>query len=47
MKDFKELRVWEKAHTVKPRIYEKTRTFPKQELYGLTSQLRLSSVGGR
>ena len=40
MKDFKDLKVWEKAHAITLRIYEETRSFPKEELYGLTSQLR-------
>ena len=40
MKDFKELKVWEKAHRVTLLVYEETRSFPKEELYGLTSQLR-------
>ena len=44
MKDFRELKVWEKAHAVTIGIYEATATFPKQELYGLTSQLQRAAV---
>src|SRR5438270_11123148 len=44
MKDFKELIVWQKAHSVTLAIYAATRVFPKEELYGLTSQLRRSSA---
>jgi len=44
MKDFKELIVWRKAHAVTLAIYAATRTFPKEELYGLTSQLRRSAA---
>lgn len=40
MKDFKKLKVWEKAHALTLRIYQATRAFPKEELYGLTSQMR-------
>jgi four helix bundle protein len=47
MEDFKGLRVWEKAYALTLSVYQKTRTFPKEEMYGLTSQLRraASSVG--
>jgi four helix bundle protein len=44
MKDFKELVVWRKAHAVTLSIYAATRGFPKEELYGLTSQLRRSAA---
>ena len=40
MKDFRNLGVWEKAHELTLRVYQATRTFPREELYGLTSQLR-------
>src|SRR5271163_3459653 len=47
MEDFKDLRVWGKAHELTLAVYQKTRAFPKEEMYGLTSQLRRasSSVG--
>ncbi len=44
MKDFKELRVWQKAHALALEIYQITRGFPKDEIYGLTSQIRRASV---
>jgi four helix bundle protein len=44
MKDFKELKVWEKAHILTLLVYEETRAFPKQEMYGLTSQLRRAAA---
>jgi four helix bundle protein len=44
MKDFRDLRVWRQAHVLTLQIYEATRTFPKHELYGLTSQIRRSSA---
>ncbi len=47
MKDFKELKVWSKAHATTLEVYRVTRQFPKEELYGLTSQIRraASSIG--
>jgi len=44
MKDFRELKVWEKSHRLALAVYKATARFPKDELYGLTSQLRRSSV---
>ncbi len=44
MKDFKELKVWTKAHEMTMGVYGATRCFPKEELYGLTSQLRRSAA---
>jgi four helix bundle protein len=43
MKDFHELKVWQKAHQLTLAIYQITASFPREELYGLTSQLRRSS----
>jgi four helix bundle protein len=47
VQDFKRLTVWEKAHNLTLDVYRTTDRFPKQELFGLTSQLRHSagSVG--
>ena len=36
--------VWEKAHRLTLQIYRETQSFPREELYGLTSQLRRGSV---
>jgi four helix bundle protein len=44
MKDFKELKVWQKAHGLTVAIYSSSRSFPKDEIYGLTSQLRRAAV---
>lgn len=44
MKDFKELKVWMKAHEMTMNVYEETRCFPKEELYGLTGQLRRAAA---
>jgi four helix bundle protein len=44
LEDFKNLRVWTKAHELTLAVYQKTRAFPKEEMYGLTSQLRRASA---
>jgi len=44
MQDFRELRVWHTAHELTLAAYQITREFPKNELYGLTSQIRRSAV---
>jgi four helix bundle protein len=44
MEDSKDLKVWVKAHELILGIYRRTRSFPKEELYGLTSQLRRASA---
>ena len=43
MNDFRTLGVWQKSHALTLRIYEQTRNFPKEELFGLTSQIRRAS----
>jgi four helix bundle protein len=44
MRPFRDLKVWRKAHGLTVAVYKATRTFPKEELYGLTSQIRRSSA---
>lgn len=44
MKDFKDLKVWQKAHELTVSIYTVSRTFPREEIYGVTSQLRRAAV---
>ena len=44
MRDFRELKVWQKAHKFVLEIYKVTQSFPQEERYGLTSQLRRSAV---
>jgi four helix bundle protein len=44
VKDFKELKVWAKAHQLTLHVYTVTRDFPRQEVYGLTSQMRRAAV---
>jgi four helix bundle protein len=42
MKDFQDLQVWAKSHQLTLAVYRATANFPKEELYGLTSQIRRS-----
>jgi four helix bundle protein len=41
---FTDLIVWQKSHALVLTIYNMTSTFPKEEVYGLTSQIRRSAV---
>jgi four helix bundle protein len=43
MQDFKKLSVWHKAHLLAVAVYQTTRNYPKDELYGITSQTRRAS----
>jgi len=43
MQDFKRLKVWDKAHQLTLEIYAASKRFPKDELFGLTSQIRRAS----
>jgi four helix bundle protein len=40
MKDFKKQKVWQKSHQLTLDIYKATSIFPREELYGLTNQIR-------
>jgi four helix bundle protein len=44
MKDFRDLEVWRKSHSTTLAIYRATADFPREELYGLTSQIRRCSA---
>lgn len=41
---FTELRIWQKAHELTLRVYKVTEKFPREEIYGLTGQLRRAAV---
>lgn len=47
MRDFRKLRVWQSSHALTIAIYRATAGFPKDETYGLRSQIRraASSIG--
>jgi len=40
MQNFRNLKVWQKAHRLTLAVYECTRCFPREEMCGLTSQMR-------
>jgi len=42
MQDFRNLKVWQKAHALTLAVYRGTRNFPAEEKFGITSQLRRS-----
>jgi four helix bundle protein len=44
VKDYRQLAVWQRSHKLTRDIYCASKTFPKEELFGLTSQLRRASV---
>jgi four helix bundle protein len=44
VQSFKNLKVWERAHALTLDVYKSTKPFPREETYGLTSQMRRSAV---
>jgi four helix bundle protein len=44
MHQFEELKIWKKAMDIAEEVYQLTALFPKEEKYGLTSQIRKSAV---
>jgi four helix bundle protein len=44
MKDFRKLKVWEKAHSLTLAVYRAREAFPRAELFGITSQMRRASA---
>ncbi len=44
MHNYKELKVWQKAREFVVAVYQLTKRFPKDELFGLTSQLRRAAA---
>lgn len=44
LRNYKELKVWQKGYALCLEIYKVTKTFPKEERYGLTSQIRRAAV---
>lgn len=44
MQSFRDLKVWQKAHELTLAVYRATASFPREELYGLTSQLRRAAA---
>jgi len=44
MQDYKKLTVWKRAHELTFSVYRVSSKFPKEELYGLTSQIRRACI---
>jgi four helix bundle protein len=44
MKNFRDLKVWQKSHALTLAVYESSAVFPDSERYGLTSQLRRAAA---
>ena len=44
IQSYRDLRVWQEAVNLAESCYRLTKTFPKEELYGLTTQIRRASV---
>ena len=44
MRNHRDLQVWNKAYALTLEIYKVSRSFPKEELYGLTSQMRRAAI---
>jgi len=44
MKDFRGLAVWKQAHLLVLNVYRVTESFPRHELFGLTSQIRRAAA---
>ena len=43
MRNFKELTIWQRSHSLALKVYSITNKFPKDELFGIISQMRRSS----
>jgi four helix bundle protein len=44
VKSYQELIVWQKSMDLVEEVYKSSRSFPREEIYGLTSQLRKAAV---
>ncbi len=44
MQNFRNLKVWERAHALTLDVYHSSKSFPREEMYGLTSQMRRASA---
>ena len=44
MSNFRNLLIWQKSIALTTKIYASTKNFPKEEIYGLTSQIRRSAI---
>jgi four helix bundle protein len=44
MRNYRDLEVWKHSHKLTLELYEASRKFPKEEMFGLTSQLRRAAI---
>ena len=44
MKDFRQLKVWQKSHQLTLALYKVTASFPREETYGLSAQIRRAAA---
>jgi len=44
MQDFRKLKVWQKSHALALHVYARTARFPKEEMFGITTQARRAAV---
>jgi len=44
MRNFRDIKVWEKSHALTLAVYRESRTLPKEEVYSLTSQMRRAAA---
>ncbi len=44
MRDFKNIKAWQLADNLAVEVHAKTKSFPREEMYGLTSQIRRSAI---
>jgi four helix bundle protein len=44
LRNYKELKVWERAYQLCLKVYEVTKSFPSEEKFGLTSQMRRAAL---
>jgi len=44
MQSFRNLKDWERAHVLTLDVYQSSKSFPREEMYGLTSQMRRASA---
>jgi four helix bundle protein len=44
VQNFRNLKVWERAHALTLDVYQSSKSFPREEMYGLTSQMRRASA---
>jgi four helix bundle protein len=44
MQDYRKLTVWAKAHALTLKVYKTSKSYPKEEIFGVTSQLRRAAA---